>query len=211
MFEMSSSFAVAGLMFFVAGLFYHWFSTIRLKSPVDKARPKGSQNIGIIYSFTAGMLPWAKESTRKHWIAYIRGVIFHIGIFVGLFVLVLSLFIRFNETLSLILASLTGLGAIMGFAGILIRIFERNLRLISTIDDYVSVLLVSLFLSFISLSLLDVKYTTPMYFISGLTLFYAPIGKIRHCLYFFFSRFFFGKHLGRRGIVHKYAEASYGK
>ncbi len=211
MLEISRLFAVAGLIFFVLGLFYHWYSTKKLKSPIDKARPKGSQTVGIIYAFTIGMLPWVKESTRRHWVAYLRGVVFHLGIFVGLFVLTFGLFVKFDKNLSLIFAFVTGLGAIMGFAGIVIRSLEKNLRLISTIDDYLSVLLVSIFLSFVSLSLLDDKYMEPMYLFSGLMLFYAPLGKIRHCLYFFFSRFFFGKHLGRRGIVHKYAEASYGK
>ncbi len=211
MLEISRLFAIVGLIFFVLGLFYHWYVTKKSKSPVDKARPKGSQTVGVIYSFTIGMLPWAKESTRRHWIAYLRGVVFHLGIFIGLFALTFGLFIKFDENLSFIFAIITGLGAVMGFVGVVVRFFEKNLRLISTIDDYISVLLVSISLSFVSLSLVDDRYIVPMYFSSGLMLFYAPLGKIRHCLYFFFSRFFFGKHLGRRGIVHKYAEASYGK
>jgi hypothetical protein len=211
MFEISRLFTVAGLTFFVLGLLYHWYSTKKLRFTIDKARPRGSQTIGIVYAFTIGMLPWVKESTRKHWIAYLRGVVFHLGIFVGLFVLIFGLFVKFDKNLSLILAFITGLGAVMGFAGFVVRFLEKNLKLISTIDDYLSVLLVSIFLSFVSLSLLDDKYMVPMYLLSSLMLFYAPLSKIRHCLYFFFSRFFFGKHLGRRGIVHKYAEASYGK
>ncbi len=211
MIEISHVFAFVGLIFFIGGLFYHWLNTKKLKSPVEKSRPKGSQNVGIIYAFTIGMLPWVKESTKKHWIAYLRGVLFHIGIFVGLFALVVNLFLRLDENLSIILAFVSGLGAIMGFAGIIMRVYEKNLRAISTIDDYISVFLVSMFLVFVSLSSVDVKYVDAMYIVSGFMLFYAPLGKIRHCLYFFFSRFFFGKHLGRRGIVHKYAEASYGK
>lgn len=211
MFEIIRFFAIAGLIFFTCGLLFHWYTTKKLKSTVDKARPKGSQTFGIIYSFTIGMLPWAKESTRKHWVAYLRGVIFHVGIFAGLFVLFFSFFTKFDKNFALIFTVITGLGAVMGFAGIIVRFSEKNLRAISTVDDYFSVLLVSAFLSFVALRLVDDRYIVPMYLSSGLMLFYAPLGKIRHCLYFFFSRLFFGKHLGRRGIVHKYIEVRYGK
>jgi hypothetical protein len=41
-----------------------------------------------------------------------------------------------------------GFGALMGFVGIAMRIFERNLREISTLDDFISVVLVSISLTF---------------------------------------------------------------
>jgi len=39
-----------------------------------------------------------------------------------------------------------------------------------------------------------------MYIIAAFTFFYVPLGKIRHCLYFFFSRLFFGKFFVRRSV-----------
>ncbi|CUT07022.1 hypothetical protein JGI9_00219 [Candidatus Kryptonium thompsonii] len=204
--------AIASFAFFVVGLIYHYYKTKQLRFPVDYAQPKGSYRIGVLYSFTVGMLPWMKESTRRHWISYLRGVVFHVGIFTALLVLLLKFFgIEINSLFVNLFAFITGLGAIMGFAGVIMRVVEQNLRKVSTVDDFISVFLVSLFLMFVSLSLIDLSFTTPMYLISAVTLFYAPLGKIRHCLYFFFSRFFFGLHLGRRGIVHKYTEVSYGK
>ncbi len=204
--------ALISLLFFFGGILYHYFATRKLKFPADFARPKGSWKIGVLYSFTLGMMPWAKESTRKHWLAYLRGVAFHIGIFAGLFILILSFFInQFNQTVASIFAIVIGFGALMGFVGILMRIFERNLREISTLDDFISIALVFVSLAFISLALLEPTLKTPMYLTSAIMLFYAPLGKIRHCLYFFFSRFFFGLHLGKRGIVHRFTEVSYGK
>lgn len=203
--------ATTSILFFGAGLVYHYYKTKQLKSISDLSLPKGSHKAGIIYAFTIGMLPWVKESTRKHWIAYIRGVIFHIGIFTGIAVLILKLLkVEINTSLIKIFATIIGIGAIMGFAGIVLRITEKNLREISTFDDFVSVFLVSLFLTSITLALLEVKFELLMYLISFFTLIYAPLGKIKHCLYFFFSRFFFGIHIGHRGIVHKYTEISYG-
>jgi hypothetical protein len=210
--ELARVIAFVSLMFFIGGVIYHYLSTKKLKFPADYARPKGSWKVGVFYSFTIGMLPWKKESTRRHWIAYLRGVMFHIGIFTGLFALIVSPFFKeMNKTFLLAVALLTGLGALMGYAGIVMRLVERNLRSISTPDDYISVSFVSLFLTFLTLAILNEKFLTAMYLTSAVTLIYAPLGKIKHCIYFFFSRFFFGLHLGKRGIVHRFTEVSYGK
>ncbi|MCS7229662.1 MAG: hypothetical protein RMJ81_05700 [Candidatus Kryptonium sp.] len=203
--------ATMSLLFFVAGLAYHYYKTKRLKSVSDFSLPKGSDKIGVIYAFTIGMLPWVKESTRKHWIAYTRGVIFHIGIFTAIAVLILKLLnIEINSSLIKLFATIVGIGAVVGFVGIVLRIIEKNLREISTFDDFISTFLVSLYLAATTFALINVKFDPLMYVISSFTLIYAPLGKIRHCLYFFFSRFFFGIHLGRRGIVHKHTEVIYG-
>ncbi len=212
MLEFARAIALISLIFFIGGVVYHYLSTKKLRFPADYARPKGSWKVGVFYSFTTGMLPWKKESTRRHWVAYLRGVLFHIGIFAGLFALIISLlFNEVNHNLMLVIAVLTGFGALMGYAGIIMRIAEKNLRTISTPDDFISVFLVSLFLTFTALSVFNEQFLVPMYLTSGITLIYAPLGKIKHCIYFFFSRFFFGLHLGKRGIVHRFTEVSYGK
>ena len=54
----------------------------------DLSPAKGSPWTGMVYAFTLGMAPWAKESTRRHMLSYLRGVAFHIGIFAGLAALV---------------------------------------------------------------------------------------------------------------------------
>lgn len=157
--ELARVIAFVSLMFFIGGVIYHYLSTKKLKFPADYARPKGSWKVGVFYSFTIGMLPWKKESTRRHWIAYLRGVMFHIGIFTGLFALIVSPFFKeMNKTFLLAVALLTGLGALMGYAGIVMRLVERNLRSISTPDDYISVSFVSLFLTFLTLAILNEKF-----------------------------------------------------
>ena len=49
----------------------------QLARPVDRARPKGNLQTGVLYAYTLGMAPWSKESTRRHAVAYLRGVVFH--------------------------------------------------------------------------------------------------------------------------------------
>src|SRR5512136_456161 len=82
--------ALLGVAVAVVGLVLRWRDTSRRAWPVDRAPAKGNVGRGVAYSFTWGMMPWAKESTRQHAVAYLRGVGFHIGIFMGLAALVLS-------------------------------------------------------------------------------------------------------------------------
>jgi len=79
------------------------------------------------------------------------------------------------------------------------RIFNKGLRALSLPDDYISNGLVTLFLLASSV-LFWGKMPVALYFIlSALLLFWLPIGKTRHLLYFFAARFHLGFFYGRRG------------
>jgi hypothetical protein len=80
------------------------------------------------------------------------------------------------------------------------RIVERNLRGLSTPDDHFAVWLLTVFMVAAALAVWNVTFLIPFYIISAIMLVYLPMGKIRHCLYFFFSRIFFGKFFGRRAV-----------
>ncbi len=173
----------------------------RLASPTDRAAPKGDARAGALYAFSLGMAPWAKESTRLHWVAYSRGVAFHLGIFLGLGILLASPWITLLPAAARTLLTLgCSLGALLGLAGLFARFSERNLRALSTPDDYFAVLLVSLFLASCSLWLFGLVPLPLFYLISGLMLIYAPLGKIRHCLYYAYSRLSFGRFAGKRAV-----------
>jgi hypothetical protein len=86
--------------------------------------------------------------------------------------------------------------------GEIARWAERNLRLLSTPDDHFAVILVSLFLAMTGLALLSPAWLIWMYLSAAVMLVYVPLGKIRHCIYFFFSRRFFGLFIGRRAVIH---------
>lgn len=168
----------------------------------DRSDPKDSAVKGILYAFTLGMAPWAKESTRIHAIAYTRGIVFHIGIFAGLGALIASpWFDAIPFAVRALFAILVGFSAIMGAAGGVMRIAEHNLRGISTPDDHAAVWLVSLWLGVMAIALVFVPLIPAMYIVSAVMLLYAPISKIRHCIYFYFARLFYGLHIGRRGVV----------
>ena len=93
-----------------------------------------------------------------------------------------------------------GAGALLGAAGGVMRLAERNLRGLSTPDDHFSVWLVTIWLAVSALAVWNKAFLVVFYVLSAITLAYVPLGKIRHCLYFFFSRTFFGKFFGRRAV-----------
>ncbi|MBE0410847.1 MAG: hypothetical protein IBX69_14080 [Anaerolineales bacterium] len=187
-------------------------SLLKMSSPVDVAPEKGNPTSGVLYAYTLGMAPWAKESTRRHWLAYTRGVAFHGGIIVGFIILLGSpWFASMDFQFRLVLGIAATLGGILGLAGFASRFIEANLRNLSNPDDYFAVLLVSLFLGAAGLSMLIPATMALFYIISAILLIYAPFSKIRHCLYFAFSRRFFGKFFGRRNVLpHQHPTSSAG-
>jgi nitrate reductase gamma subunit len=194
--------AVAGLIIGAAGLVGRWDELRRRPAPVDRARPRGNPARGVLYAFTLGMAPWAKESTRIHAAAYLRGAGFHAAVFVGLAALAARpVWPVLPPTVRGALAVLLGAGAALAAAGSLMRVRDPNLRALSNPDDHLSIWLVAAFLALTGLGLWDARFTVPMYLAAGLLFAYIPLGKIRHCLYFFFGRRFFGQFVGRRGVL----------
>jgi hypothetical protein len=100
-----------------------------------------------------------------------------------------------------VVVAVTGIGALFGFAGIIMRLSGPNERLLSLPDDYASVFLTSLFTALASVALIWPAALPVFYVIAGIMMAYIPISKIRHCVYFFYSKFFFGFGFGRRGVI----------
>jgi hypothetical protein len=198
---LSQLLALAGLLAGLCGIYIRYTETKRRALPSDKSPLKGNPSHGISYAFTLGMMPWAKESTRIHMIAYLRGIGFHIGIFTAIGAFLISPFWGFlpallRTLLMIVLAS----GSLLGAAGGVMRIAEHNLRGLSIPDDHFAVWLVTLWMAVAALSVGNEAFRVAFYILSAVTLAYVPLGKIRHCLYFFFSRTFFGKFFGRRAV-----------
>jgi nitrate reductase gamma subunit len=194
--------AIAGMVIGLIGIGLRLNEILRRPFKQDLARVRGSVRRGVLYAFTLGMAPWEKESTRIHWLAYLRGIFFHVGIFTAFAVLIASPWLdAIPQTVIWIAAAITGLGAIFGFAGIFLRLAEDNLRELSLPDDYFSVFLTSLFVALAFGALLSPFWLPLFYLVTGILGVYLPAGKIRHCVYFFYSKFYFGKGFGYRGVI----------
>lgn len=194
--------AVAGIVLGLLGILLRLRGIMNRPFKKDFSRERGLAGRGALFAFTLGMAPWEKESTRLHWIAYIRGILFHVGIFTALAVLLASPWLeRLPGWLVWSAMALTALGALFGFAGIYIRLAGPNERALSLPDDYASVFLSSLFIGLAAGTLAWPRMLPVFYVVAGLLLAYVPLSKIRHCVYFFYSKFFFGFGFGRRGVI----------
>ena len=203
--------AIVGLALGLLGIILKLRDIMNRPFKEDLARERGSVGRAVLFAFTLGMAPWEKESTRIHWIAYLRGIFFHIGIFMAFGVLLASPWLEvLPDWLVWIGAAVTGFGALFGFAGIFMRLAGPNERALSIPDDYASVFLTSLFIALAFGTMLWPLLLPAFYVVTGIMGAYIPISKIRHCVYFFYSKFFFGMGFGRRGVIGqpkgKYAE-----
>jgi len=157
---------------------------------------------GIAYAFGPGMMPWGKESAARHLPTYLTGIGYHGAVFVALAYLVtvmigIDLSAGWKMPLTVVLAAGT-----VGGVGLLVkRAVKPVLRSISCPDDFASNVLVDLLLATAVASLWIPAAEAVLLATATLLFLYIPLGKIRHCFFFFYSRILFGIFFGRRGVL----------
>jgi nitrate reductase gamma subunit len=163
---------------------------------------------GILYSWANIAMPWEMESTRKQPILYAQFVIFHLGVVsaIGLsFIIPYSPQLLQSKSLVLILQISTGSACLVGILRLLRRWSQPVMRAISSPDDYFSLTLLTVWFFFAMLAApnprQDGETILTVYFImTAFFLIYVPFSKISHYLYYPFTRYYFGKTMGHRGV-----------
>lgn len=160
------------------------------------AAPAGDPKAGVRYAFTKAMSPMAKESVRENLPSYLAGMAYHAGLFTALALLVATLLgFALLSPLTWVVRALLAAGFLGGVALLLKRVLKAELRGLSHPDDFVANLLTT---AFVALALAGPSRLWLMSAI--LLLLYVPLGKIRHCFFFFGTRAAFGAFFGRRGV-----------
>ena len=199
--------ALSCLMICFAACLWHFLRLIRLGKTKDLSRKSGNVAKAEVYSYTAAMLPTQKESAYLHIPTFTAGIFFHIGSFIGLILFVAFFFVEpeifrvYLVLAILLLLLLIGLavGAICGFGLMLKRIFSKKLRDLSTVDDYLSNFLTTLFQICTGFYMIFGDIFAPYYYVSvAVLLLYLPVGKLRHVVYFFAARYHLGYFYGWR-------------
>jgi nitrate reductase gamma subunit len=164
---------------------------------------------GIMYSWANVAMPWAMESTRKKPFFYAQFVIFHLGGVVT--AIALSFIIPYapglleSSTVVLVMQVSIGLAFLVGLMRIVRRVSNPYMRAISSPDDYFSLILLTVWFFFAVLavpnSTANGEWHLLTYFIlTAFFLVYVPFSKISHYLYYPFTRYYFGKTMGYRGV-----------
>jgi len=165
------------------------------------APASGSSARGVAYAFGAGMLPGAKESAREHRATYLAGVAYHLGVFAALVTFVAAVAgqeLPAPVRIPVLVLLAAGCAAGLALAGR--RATSATLRALSVPDDYLANLLTDLFVA-AALAAAIAPAATPLFLAVSIPFFlYLPLGKVRHCVFFFVSRTFFGAFYGRRNV-----------
>jgi len=183
----------------------------------DKSAPgnpaQSNKKRGARYSLFNVAMPWSMESTRKPkgFVFYLSFVIFHLGVVAGITLAFVSTIAP--DVLRIPVVGWTTMFFIVAaFLVSLYRIARRTLRplmrLISTPDDYFSLLMLTVWFALgaatqaylmgiwgVTNDVLQIAYL----YLTSFFLLYVPFSKISHYLYYPFTRVYIGRALGHRG------------
>jgi hypothetical protein len=164
------------------------------------SRPAGDPVQGAVYAFTWGMAPWAKESVMLNLPSFVAGLAFHGGLAAGLALLLAALLrLPCPAPLLFLARGLTLAGTAGGLVLFAKRLIRPHLRGLSSPDDFAANALCSGFILLAFGSTCSAALEPAWMVEAALLLVYLPLGKIRHCLFFFTSRYQLGAFFGRRG------------
>lgn len=180
----------------------------RFKASKEITVPAGNPRKGAAYSMMNVAMPWAMECVRKNLSFYAQFVIFHLGVAAAIaatFIIPFWSWMLEIKAVVRIFQLVLGAAFAVGIIRLIRRIASPVMRLISTLDDYFSLVLM---ISFFAAGFFAVpneykasEWPLIVFFImTAFFLLYVPFSKISHYLYYPFARYFLGKTMGHRGV-----------
>lgn len=185
---------------------------LKYKASRDRQPPSERKDAspfkGIIYSWANIAMPWSMESSRRMFPFYLQFVVFHLAVAANItmsFVIPYAPGLMKPVIVVRLLQTLFAAAFLIGCYRMYRRLSNPAIRLISTPDDLFSLGLLTVW-SFASI------FAAPnrpdlgegpllVYFImTAFFLVYVPFSKISHYLYYPFTRFYFGRTMGYRGV-----------
>jgi len=179
-----------------------WLLSLRLGK--DLSTPKGDRNLGIRRSFMSNFTPWGMESSKSKPFGWFEFAFLHLGVGSAI---TASFLIPYFPALMVapitqIFTIFAALGCLAALSRFVKRVVKPEIRVISSWDDYFSSLMVTVWLAVATVALLgNITALVAFMFITTGLLIYVPTSKISHYLYWPFTRYYFGAHFGRRGVI----------
>jgi nitrate reductase gamma subunit len=190
------------------------FWLFRFKPSREKTFPEGNATTSIAYSMLNVAMPWAMESIRKKPFFYVQFILFHLGVTFAIgatFIIPYWPQVFELKPIVWVFQFVVGLAFIVGLFRFYRRMTNPSVRLISSWDDYFSLLLMTVYfgVAFFAIPNNYQRSEWPLILFFALTAFfliYVPFSKIGHYLYYPFTRFFLGRTMGHRGVYAKKAK-----
>jgi len=206
------------LLVFVAGMVFRLIRIRLLGWSKDRVPNKGSKFGGVVKTYLKGLIilpfiPWVKNTFSKNPIVYLAGFIFHIGLFVIIFLgtahmLVWKSLLGFGwATLPTPIIDWLAAVTIIAIIALAInRIVNPVLRKISGVPEWLNLIFV--FIPFITGYMMyhhlwfqyEMLYSLHMFSVDWL-LIWIPMSRISHFMFYFFSRTIHGAQFGKRAVT----------
>ncbi len=207
--EHQLQYVALGIMAVVYTLRVLWL--LSYKAGGERQAPSGPANTtaakGILYSWANVAMPMGMESTRTNLSMYGQFVVFHLGVTAAIG---LSFIIpEFPQLLTPAVQSgmqiVIGAAFVVGVIRIIRRVGSPYMRALSSPDDYFSLVLLTVWFLSAVLAVPNEpaagEWQLQTFFImTAFFLIYVPFSKISHYLYYPFTRYYFGKSMGYRGV-----------
>ena len=204
--------AALGVMGLVYIIRLFWLFSFNPGRDRQKIGNHGTSSLGPrIYSMLNVAMPWSMESTRKGFGFYLSFLLFHAGVVAGIsLAFVSSLYRPFVEhpIVAYVFMGVLGAAFLVAVGRLIRRMARPVMRLISTPDDYFSLLMLTGWFLMGALAeahifgLLESKWIMFVFLLwTSFFLIYVPFSKISHYLYYPFTRYWIGKTLGHRGSM----------
>ena len=189
----------------------------RFQSQKERTFSAGHEGRGITYSLFNVVMPWAMESTRKRPLFYVQFAIFHLGVTAAIaatFILPYAPKIFENKIVAVVFQAILCAAFLVGLYRLIRRIGNPQMRLISSVDDYFSLVLLIFYFASAFFAIPNTyrssEWPLILFFVlTTLFLLYVPFSKICHYLYYPFTRFFLGRTMGHRGVLAKKKKSVY--
>ncbi len=199
---------IFALSFLVCVYFLRIIWLFRFKSSKERSFPAGNAKAGIAYSMLNVAMPWSMESTRKKPGFYVQFALFHIGVAAAIgatFIIPYWPSVFKIKAILWLFRIIVAAAFIVGLFRLYRRLANPAMKLISSLDDYFSLVLLILYLAVAYMAMPNdfEKNEWPLILFFALTAFfliYVPFSKIGHYLYYPFTRYFLGRTMGHRGV-----------
>ncbi|MEZ4519323.1 MAG: hypothetical protein R3C44_21695 [Chloroflexota bacterium] len=208
----------AALLIFIGGMLFRLFRVVMLGWGKDYSTSRGSKATGVVQSYLKGLFvlpfwPWVKGTFQRNPIPYIAGGLFHLGLFVVIFLgtahmLVWKDLLGFGwPTLPMPIVDWLAVAAIAGMLALLVnRLVHPVMKMLSGPSTYINWMLV--FLPMITGYIMthhlffryEVAYSLHMLSVDAM-LIWIPFSRISHFMFYFFSRTMHGAELGKQALT----------
>jgi len=204
-----------GIMALVYTLRLRWLFSF--KAAKDRSAPgqpdRTDARKGGLHSLGNVAMPWGMESTRAggKLVFYFSFVVFHLGVAAGIglaFVSTILPGVLRVPAVAWVVGGTIFAAFVVAVYRVLRRMTRPVMRLISSPDDYFSLLLLTVWFALGVVTQAHIagaqqfaseNWLVAYLLLTSFFLLYVPFSKISHYLYYPFSRWWIGKALGHRG------------